>query len=157
MARSPPRPLSIESATVYGWLHADHDALQALVDSQLNAASSPTVRYEAVGHSVLLIVLQRRALATSQKRDRRLAARPGDDDLGPAGGEVRPGSRLMIWIPYLDRRDERVGDRSGVWGYRKSRGALEVARLPPETLRVRGANRRLQDLLGDTPGTVERW
>jgi hypothetical protein len=127
-----PQPLQLKDVTAYAFsLAADPNALQALVDSQMNVVCRPDLEYRVVGSSTLLTLLHvRQATSLAQT-----IGNLGDHEAAfwiPLL-EIRKGRlipRLVFWIPYLliDVASGMVVGRE-IWGYRKSLGSI---RLPSQ-------------------------
>jgi hypothetical protein len=125
-------PLAINGVTTYAFaLHADHQALQALVDSQLNAAPNGAVRYEVVGHSVLLTFLSAEHCTSVSETVGWLSDREAAFWLLLVEKRASGPARLVYWIPYLliDAMSGMVTGRE-VWGYRKSLGTIDSPTAP---------------------------
>jgi hypothetical protein len=149
-------PLSISGATVYAFaLHARHEALQLLVDSQLNAAASPTVRYEAVGHSVLLIYFHAEHCSSTTETIGWLPDREAMVWVLVVQ-KTAQGSRLMFWIPYLliDAMSGMVTGRE-VWGYRKSLAAIDLPIAATDPAQFVARTIVFKTFSPDTQGLVE--
>ena len=128
-----PQPLRLQGTTSYAFgLEADPDAVQALVDSQLNAACSPELRYETVGDTVLLTFLEVDA-ATSLNQE---IGVQGDREsmFWVPLWEYREGNifpRLTFWVPYLFINvDTGLVVGREIWGYRKTLGDIQLVTDP---------------------------
>jgi len=125
-------PLAIDGVTTFAFaLHADHQALQALVDSQLNAAPHGAVRYEVVGHSALLTFLAAEHCTSASETIGWLSDREAAFWLLLIERRASGAARLVYWIPYLliDAMSGMVTGRE-VWGYRKSLGTIDLPTAP---------------------------
>ncbi|WP_316014109.1 hypothetical protein [Roseobacter sp. HKCCA0434] len=128
-----PQPLALKGATAYAFgLDADPTALQALVDSQLNAACAPSLRYEPVGDTVLLTFLEVEA-ATSLSQT---IGVQGDREamIWVPLWEYREGAtfpRLTFFVPYLlINVDTGLVVGREIWGYRKTIGEIDLMTDP---------------------------
>jgi hypothetical protein len=125
-------PLAIDGVTTFAFaLHADHQALQALVDSQLNAAAHGAVSYEVVGHSALLTFLSAEHCTSASEAVGWLSDREAAFWLLLIEKRATGPARLVYWIPYLliDAMSGMVTGRE-VWGYRKSLGTIDLPTAP---------------------------
>jgi hypothetical protein len=125
-----PQPLKLTDVTSWAFsLRADPAAVQALVDSQLNAVARPQREYKVAGAHVLLTFI-RAETATSV-----------GETIGVLGDreaifwipllEHAPGSglvpRLVFWIPYLFINvDSGLVVVREIWGYRKTLGQMTL-------------------------------
>jgi hypothetical protein len=127
-------PLAIDGVTCFAFaLHASHIALQALVDSQLNAAPQGAVRYEVVGHSALLTFLAAEHCTSATETVGFLSDREAAFWLLLIERQANGPTRLVYWIPYLliDAMSGMVTGRE-VWGYRKSLGTIDLPTVPAD-------------------------
>ena len=124
-----PQPLRLEGTTSYAFaLAADPAHVQRFVDSQLNAACAPNLRYETVGDTVLLTFLEVQS-ATSEVQT---IGVQGDREamFWVPLWEYREGHifpRLTFWVPYLlINVDTGLVVGREIWGYRKAIGAIDL-------------------------------
>ena len=124
-----PQPLRLTNTMSYAFgLGADRDAVQALVDSQINAACAPALRYEAFSSNVLLTFLEVES-ATSLSE---VIGVLGDREaafwvplLEWRQGHKLP--RLTFWVPYLlINVDSGMVVGREIWGYRKALGEITL-------------------------------
>jgi hypothetical protein len=128
-----PQPLRLEGTTSYAFaLEAESTSVQAFVDSQLNAACAPELRYETVGDTVLLTFLEV-AAATSLSQT---IGVQGDREamFWVPLWEYREGQifpRLTFWVPYLFINvDTGLVVGREIWGYRKTLGDIQLVTDP---------------------------
>ncbi|QPH53061.1 hypothetical protein [Pontivivens ytuae] len=124
-----PQPLQLKGTTSYAFaVAADRDAVQAFVDSQLNAACAPELRYTTVTDTVLLTYLEVDA-ATSLSQTIGIQ---GDREcmFWVPLWEWREGHtfpRLTFWVPYLlINVDTGLVVGREIWGYRKAIGEIDL-------------------------------
>ena len=130
-------PLAINGVTAFAFaLHADHVALQTLVDSQLNTAPNGAVRYEVIGHSALLTFLLAEHCTSASETVGWLSDREAAFWLLLVEKRANGAARLVYWIPYLliDAMSGMVTGRE-VWGYRKSLGTIDLPTMPADPAR----------------------
>lgn len=124
-----PQPLKLTNTLTYAFgIAAEKSAVQALVDSQLNAACAPDLRYEVLSSNVLLTMLEvESAMSLSQE-----IGVLGDREamfwvplLEWRKGRTLP--RLVFWVPYLlINVDSGLVVGREIWGYRKSMGEISL-------------------------------
>lgn len=128
-----PQPLKLKGTTSYAFaIEAEETSVQAFVDSQLNAACAPELRYEVVGDTVLLTFLEVES-ATSEVQT---IGVQGDREamFWVPLWEYREGHifpRLTFWVPYLlINVDTGLVVGREIWGYRKTIGDIQLVSDP---------------------------
>lgn len=124
-----PQPLKLTNTMSYAFgLEADRDAVQALVDSQLNAACAPALRYQAFAGNVLLTILEVESATSTEQVIGLLGDR--EAAIWVPLLEWREGHklpRLTFWVPYLlINVDSGMVVGREIWGYRKSMGEISL-------------------------------
>lgn len=125
-----PQPLKLTDVTSWAFsLRADPAAVQALVDSQLNAVARPEREYRVAGAHVLLTFI-RAETATSLGQtigvlgDREAIFWIPLLERGPDSSVI---PRLVFWIPYLFINvDSGLVVGREIWGYRKTMGQMTL-------------------------------
>ncbi|SOH95033.1 hypothetical protein SAMN06273572_10754 [Monaibacterium marinum] len=150
-----PQPLRLQGTTSYAFaLEAKQANVQAFVDSQLNAACAPELRYETVGDTVLLTFLEVES-ATSLSQS---IGVQGDREamFWVPLWEYRKGHifpRLTFWVPYLlINVDTGLVVGREIWGYRKTIGDIQLMTDPGNKFVARTT---IFPTLSDTTRAVE--
>ncbi len=153
-------PLTIQDVTAYCFgIQADRNALQALVDSQLNSASQGAVQYQVFGNWVSLI-FQNCGSATSASQqvgylpDREAAF------VIPVIQKMNNNSqpdRLLFWIPYL-LIDVTIGMVMGreIWGYPKALATVELPTSAADPLEFTATTTLFKKFAPTTKGVDEQ-
>ncbi|RED12145.1 hypothetical protein [Pontivivens insulae] len=124
-----PQPLQLKGTRSYAFnIAADRDKVQALLDSQLNSACAPDLRYTPVSDSVLLTYLE---VETATSLSQTIGVQ-GDRECmfwipmwEWKKGRLLP--RLTFFVPYLFINvDTGLVVGREIWGYRKTLGVIDL-------------------------------